>query len=103
NDELPDYEPFSQTVTLDQIEWLNRKLGRMTLRERRRVPGIEKGRADIIVAGGVLLQCILSDLGASEITSCDWSLREGVILNYLRRRRETPVVGKTSPAPALAA
>jgi len=88
------YEAFSQTVTLEQIEWLNRKLGRMTLRERRRVQGIEKGRADIIVAGGVLLQCILSELGALEITSCDWSLREGVILNYLGRKREAhaPVV-----------
>ena len=101
NDELPDYEPFSQTVTLDQIEWLNRKLGRMTLRERRRVPGIEKGRADIIVAGGLLLQCILSDLGASEITSCDWSLREGVILNYLRRRQEAHTVRKIHRVPQL--
>ena len=97
-----DYEPFSQTVTLDQIEWLNRKLGRMTLRERRKVPGIEKGRADIIVAGGLLLECILSDLGAAEITSCDWSLREGVILNYLRRRREAHTAPKIQRTPALA-
>jgi exopolyphosphatase/guanosine-5'-triphosphate,3'-diphosphate pyrophosphatase len=88
SEDVLDYEPFSQTVTVDQIEWLNRKLGRMTLRERRRVPGIEKGRADIIVAGGLLLQCIMSDLGAGEITSCDWSLREGVILNYLGRKKE---------------
>ena len=101
-DDVPDFEPFSQTVTLDQIEWLNRKLGRMALRERRRVPGIEKGRADIIVAGGLLLQCILSDLGATEITSCDWSLREGVILNYLWRRREAHIAPKVQPSPSLA-
>ena len=101
SEDVLDYEPFSQTVTLEQIEWLNRKLGRMTLRERRRIPGIEKGRADIIVAGGLLLQCILSDLGASEITSCDWSLREGVILNYLRRRREMHSAPQVRRAPAL--
>jgi len=88
HDDSEGYEAFSQTITLEQIEWLNRKLGRMTMRERRRVQGIEKGRADIIVAGGLLLQCILSELGAAEITSCDWSLREGVILNYLGRKRE---------------
>src|SRR5215813_7573407 len=88
SDDVLDYEPFSQTVSLNQIEWLNRKLGRMPLRDRRRIPGIEKGRADIIVAGGLLLEQFLSDLGATEITSCDWSLREGVILNYLRRRLE---------------
>lgn len=102
SEDVPDYEPFSQTVTIDQIEWLNRKLGRMTLRERRRVPGIEKGRADIIVVGGLLLQCILSDLDAAEITSCDWSLREGVILNYLRRRREAHIAPKIQRAPELA-
>ena len=102
SEDVPDYEPFSQTVTLDQIEWLNRKLGRMTLRERRRVSGIEKGRADIIVAGGLLLQCVLSDLGATEITSCDWSLREGVILNYLWRRREDYFAPKVQPPPSLA-
>jgi exopolyphosphatase/guanosine-5'-triphosphate,3'-diphosphate pyrophosphatase len=99
SEDVSDYEAFSETVTLDQIEWLNRKLGRMTLRERRRVPGIEKGRADIIVAGGLLLQCLLSELGASEITSCDWSLREGVILNYLRRRREAHLAPKIHRAP----
>lgn len=98
-----DYESFSHTVTLDQIEWLNRKLIGMTERGRRRVPGIEKGRADIIVAGGLLLQCILSELGATEMTSCDWSLREGVILDYLRRQPEANEGNRLAPEPAVAA
>jgi exopolyphosphatase/guanosine-5'-triphosphate,3'-diphosphate pyrophosphatase len=79
------FEAFSQTVSLDQLRRMNRRLARMTARERSRVPGLEKGRADIIIAGGLLLETILSALGASEITSCDWSLREGVILDYLRK------------------
>ena len=98
-----EFESFSHTVTLDQIDWLNRKLMDMKLRERRRVPGIEKARADIIVAGGLLLQCILSELGASELTSCDWSLREGVILNYLRRQPEMSATFGLAPTPASAA
>ncbi len=100
---LSDFESFSQTVTLDHIARLNRKLAGMTLRERAQVRGIEEARADIIVAGGLLLECILSDLGATEITSCDWSLREGVILDYLRRRRElqaTPQTFRATAAPA---
>jgi len=101
SDDVLDYEPFSQTVSLDQLEWLNRKLVRMTLRERRRIRGIEKGRADIIVAGGLLLEQILSDLGATEITSCDWSLREGVILNYLRRKLEKRELPHILRAPSL--
>ncbi|HMG34754.1 MAG TPA: Ppx/GppA phosphatase family protein [Blastocatellia bacterium] len=77
-------EPFSETVKLDQIRRLNQRLRSMPLRKRRKVAGIEKGRADIIIAGGQLLECIMTELGASEITTCDWSLREGVLLNYLR-------------------
>jgi|ERR1041384_196970 exopolyphosphatase/guanosine-5'-triphosphate,3'-diphosphate pyrophosphatase len=100
SDNASEYESFSHTVTLDQIDWLNRKLTRMNLRERRRVPGIEKARADIIVAGGLLLQSILSELGATELTSCDWSLREGVILNYLRRQREITEGYHIEAAPA---
>jgi exopolyphosphatase / guanosine-5'-triphosphate,3'-diphosphate pyrophosphatase len=96
---LSDYESFSHTITLDQIAQLNRKLPAMTLRERSRVPGIEKGRADIIVAGGLLLECILTDLGATEITSCDWSLREGVILDYLRRIRDLQATAPAVRAP----
>jgi exopolyphosphatase/guanosine-5'-triphosphate,3'-diphosphate pyrophosphatase len=79
-----DFGSFSETVTLAQLERMNKRLSKMKLADRKRVPGIEKGRADIIIAGGLLLETILSELGAREITSCDWSLREGVILNYLR-------------------
>jgi exopolyphosphatase / guanosine-5'-triphosphate,3'-diphosphate pyrophosphatase len=98
SEDLSDFESFSHTVRLDQIDWLNRKLIRMSMRERRRVPGIEKARADIIVAGGLLLQTILSELGATELTSCDWSLREGVILNYLRSQPELNEAYSIAPA-----
>jgi exopolyphosphatase/guanosine-5'-triphosphate,3'-diphosphate pyrophosphatase len=81
-----DFEPFSETVTLDQIKRMNRRLARMSLRDRSRVPGLEKGRADIIIGGGLLLETILSELNVAEIISCDWSLREGVILDYLGNR-----------------
>lgn len=98
---LLDVESFSETVTLDQIKRLNRRLGKMKLRQRKRVPGIEKPRADIIIAGGLLLECILSDLEADEITSCDWSLREGVILDYLKRKRELRFGAEIARGPAL--
>jgi exopolyphosphatase/guanosine-5'-triphosphate,3'-diphosphate pyrophosphatase len=81
-----EFEGFTETVTLEQIRKLNRQLAQMTNRERRRVAGIERARADIIVAGGLLLETILAELGAHEMASCDWALREGVILNFLRNR-----------------
>lgn len=85
-DEPARFEPFSHTVKLTQIKRMTRRLARMTAKERSRIPGLEKGRADIINAGGLLLETILSELGATEITSCDWSLREGVVLDYLQKR-----------------
>ena len=98
---LLDVESFSETVTLEQIKRLNRRLGKMKLRQRKRVPGIEKPRADIIIAGGLLLENILSDLEADEITSCDWSLREGVILDHLKRKRELRFGAEIPRGPAL--
>ena len=79
------FESFNQSVTLDQLKRLNRRLAKMNLRERAKVQGLEKQRADIIVAGGVLLETILTEVGADSITTCDWSLREGVVLDFLRQ------------------
>ena len=94
-----EFEGFTETVTLDQIRELNRKLAQMSNRQRRRVAGIEKARSDIIIAGGLLVETILSELGATEIASCDWALREGVILNFLRNRAtEKPGDRRARPA-----
>ncbi len=77
---------FNQTASTKQLGGLNKRLLRLKTRERSQVRGLDEARADIIVAGGTLLESILVELGAKEITTCDWSLREGVILDYLRRR-----------------
>jgi len=45
------------------------------------------GAPDLIVPGAVLLDMILRQLGADEITLCELSLREGVVLEYIRRNR----------------
>jgi exopolyphosphatase/guanosine-5'-triphosphate,3'-diphosphate pyrophosphatase len=79
------FESFGQTITLDQLRRFNCRLAQMTVRERSRIPGIEPARADIIVAGGLLLETIMAEIGANSITSCDWSLREGIILDYLHK------------------
>jgi exopolyphosphatase/guanosine-5'-triphosphate,3'-diphosphate pyrophosphatase len=87
-----DFDAFSQMVTLEQMMKLNRNLSSMEIQERRKVPGIEEKRADIIIAGGLLLETILSELGAKEITKCDWALREGVVLDYLHKHTSSKEV-----------
>jgi len=79
------FAPFSRTVTVDQIRRMNKRLSRMNVKERARVPGLDKGRADIIIAGGLLLETLLTELNAEDITTCDWALREGVVLDFMRK------------------
>jgi exopolyphosphatase / guanosine-5'-triphosphate,3'-diphosphate pyrophosphatase len=57
------------------------------LQERLQVPGLDPRRADLAVAGSVLLDTILRRLGAEDITLCDLALREGLILDYIRRNK----------------
>jgi exopolyphosphatase/guanosine-5'-triphosphate,3'-diphosphate pyrophosphatase len=52
------------------------------------VPGLDPRRADIAVAGAILLDTILRRLDAAEITLCDLSLREGLVLDYIARHRK---------------
>jgi len=97
--EMVGIEPFNETITLDQLRTINAELSRMTNEERRQVPGLEEGRSDIIVAGGLLLETLLSEVGAKSITSCDWSLREGVILDYLRKHEVDAAYGGSLTEP----
>jgi exopolyphosphatase/guanosine-5'-triphosphate,3'-diphosphate pyrophosphatase len=49
------------------------------------MPGLDPRRADLSVAGAVLLDTILRGLGAEELTLCDLALREGLVLDYIHR------------------
>jgi exopolyphosphatase/guanosine-5'-triphosphate,3'-diphosphate pyrophosphatase len=71
---------------------LYRWLARMTLESRRRVPGLEPGRADVIVAGAAIVLQAMETLGFSELKVSDEGLREGVLLDLMAR-----VVGPAGP------
>jgi exopolyphosphatase/guanosine-5'-triphosphate,3'-diphosphate pyrophosphatase len=60
----------------------------MDLEERMRLPGLDPRRADLMVAGGILLDTLLKRLEAEEITLCDLALREGVLLDYINSHRK---------------
>lgn len=75
----------SEVVQLKDINKLVEKLLKMDLEERAEVEGISDKRADAIHLGGVLLVQLLQMAEVSEITLCDASLREGMILDYLER------------------
>jgi exopolyphosphatase/guanosine-5'-triphosphate,3'-diphosphate pyrophosphatase len=49
------------------------------------MPGMDPRRADLSVAGSILLDTILRRIGAEELTLCDLALREGLVLDYIHR------------------
>jgi len=72
------------SATID--DWVARLIG-MTAVERRALPLMEGGRADLIVAGGVVLQSSLRHWRLDGLLVSDWGLKEGIILEVVRRQR----------------
>jgi len=58
-----------------------------TLDKRRKLPGLDPSRADIILAGALIAQETLAALDADELVYSDYALREGALLDALHRRR----------------
>jgi exopolyphosphatase / guanosine-5'-triphosphate,3'-diphosphate pyrophosphatase len=55
-------------------------------KDRASLPGLDPKRADIILAGAIILEQVLHDLDVAELTVSDNALREGVLLDAWRRR-----------------
>jgi exopolyphosphatase/guanosine-5'-triphosphate,3'-diphosphate pyrophosphatase len=72
-------------VPAKQIRRLRKEVVALSLAQRLTIPGLDPRRADLIVAGAVLLDAILRRLGAEDITLCDLALREGLVLDYILR------------------
>jgi exopolyphosphatase / guanosine-5'-triphosphate,3'-diphosphate pyrophosphatase len=78
----------NRRISAKQLRRTRKTLVSRDLQQRLRVPGLEARRADLAVAGAILLDAILRRLGAAEITLCDLSLREGLVLDYVARHRK---------------
>ena len=66
----------------DLREFINR-LRKLNNAERANIPGISERRAEIILAGAVILQEAMSLLGIESLVVCERSLREGTIVDWM--------------------
>ncbi|MEQ1870295.1 MAG: Ppx/GppA phosphatase family protein [Vicinamibacterales bacterium] len=78
----------NRRVPAKQLHRLRKVLTSLDLEERLQFPGLDPKRADLAVAGAILIDTILKRLGAAEISLCDLSLREGVVLDYIAKHRK---------------
>jgi exopolyphosphatase/guanosine-5'-triphosphate,3'-diphosphate pyrophosphatase len=60
------------------------RLGSMPLNDRRRTPGLQPKRADVIYAGGVILSCVLGRARASGCLVSDRGVRWGLLYEAAR-------------------
>jgi exopolyphosphatase / guanosine-5'-triphosphate,3'-diphosphate pyrophosphatase len=74
-------------VDAKSIRRLRKAVTELDLAKRLKLEGLDPRRADLVVAGAVLVDTLLKKLGAKEITLCDLALREGLVLDYIEQHR----------------
>ena len=75
------------TVTFAEVQRALETVANIpTAAERSAVAGLDAGRLDIIVGGGVILEQVMEVLGQSSLGYSDFALREGVLLDAFQRR-----------------
>lgn len=80
-------------LTYADLKQVIQKLCALPLEERRRVPGINPERADIILAGAAVLDTLMQDLKLKEIRVMgERGLREGLLVDYLARSEHASLV-----------
>lgn len=74
-------------LTTAQLDDLVKELAAAPSAEARaELPGLDAGRADIILGGAVILEQVVHELGIDELVVSDFALREGVLLDTWQRR-----------------
>jgi exopolyphosphatase/guanosine-5'-triphosphate,3'-diphosphate pyrophosphatase len=76
----PSAHPEGRTVGLEALEDILNRLAELPLSKRRKVPGIDPDRADIILAGARILVETMKKLGIDSFTATIHGLRRGMIL-----------------------
>lgn len=66
-------------LSRDDLDQMVAMLARLPVEDRKRTPGLEPKRADVIYAGAVILSCIVRRAGASEVVVSDRGIRWGLV------------------------
>jgi len=72
-------------LTHEELKGVVGMLCGLSLENRKRVPGINPDRADIIIGGAAILDTIMQELGLKEIHISERSMRDGMLVDYLNR------------------
>lgn len=83
--EIPDGALHNQVVSAAKLQTECDWLLKSSAADRRRMTRIPAGRLDSIVMGAALWQHLIPELKIAEVIGCTFALREGMMVDYLRR------------------
>jgi exopolyphosphatase/guanosine-5'-triphosphate,3'-diphosphate pyrophosphatase len=84
---LSTYDPslvHGATLSTEKILGITRRLSTLSAKERLLVTGLEPGRADVIVAGALIVVAIVEFFGAKNLVVSDRGVRWGLARRALR-------------------
>ncbi len=90
------------SIEAGRLDSLAQRLTRMTSDERGRMPELDEGRKDQIIAGVLLVQALLEALkpmGLDRLAICSAALREGIVVDYVQRKLPSIRIRRDVPDP----
>jgi len=82
---LCNYEPArinGHQLSCTTINALLQNMLKLPLKMRSELAGLERGRAEVIIPGALILQHVLHSFGCTSCTICDSGLLEGIIIQH---------------------
>ena len=83
---VPVYDPdvnHHSVLSHGDVRRLARRLASLPYEKRKRVKGLEPGRVDVIVAGALILQCVMEVFDAAEVLVSEKDILDGLVLELL--------------------
>ncbi|AAM03537.1 TPA: Ppx/GppA family phosphatase [Methanosarcina acetivorans] len=89
------HESFEK-LEYEDLKKIVRAMCALPLEERRKFPGINAQRADIILAGSAIIETLMEELELPEITVSKRGLREGLLVDYISKSEFSYMVTQMS-------
>jgi exopolyphosphatase/guanosine-5'-triphosphate,3'-diphosphate pyrophosphatase len=81
---LREYNPDliqGSIITLDELQNLIKEISLKTIEERKKIIGLEPGRADVILAGALIIRSIMKYTCQDKFIVSDYGIRHGLMLD----------------------
>ena len=98
---LPSNGVQGMLIERDALDELVQRLAALPAAERASIPGVKPARADLILAGAVVVQGVLEAGGFAGLETTEAGLREGVFFERLLAERDPPLLADVRHASVL--